>query len=78
MDITLKKQKTCEYMSIQSLYESQKLYIHIQDKSGKVQEKSENVESSSVESTWKIQVENFPAFSVVDNKGNDFFEEWLG
>merc|ERR1711865_200659 len=25
---------------------------------------------------WKIEVEDFPAFIVVDNKGNDFFEEW--
>jgi fumarate hydratase class I len=24
----------------------------------------------------KIDVENFPAFVVVDNKGNDFFAKW--
>jgi fumarate hydratase class I len=26
-----------------------------------------------MEAVWKIQVENFPAFIVVDDKGNDFF-----
>ena len=26
-----------------------------------------------MEAIWKIEVENFPAFIVVDNKGNDFF-----
>lgn len=29
-----------------------------------------------MEAIWKIQVEDFPAFIVVDNKGNDFFQEW--
>ena len=28
-----------------------------------------------MESVWKIEVENFPAFIVVDDKGNDFFKE---
>jgi tartrate dehydratase beta subunit/fumarate hydratase class I family protein len=28
-----------------------------------------------MEAVWKIDVENFPAFIVVDNKGNDFFED---
>ena len=28
-----------------------------------------------MESIWKIEVEDFPAFIVVDNKGNDFFAE---
>lgn len=28
-----------------------------------------------MEAIWKIQVENFPAFIVVDDKGNDFFEQ---
>jgi len=28
-----------------------------------------------MESIWKIEVENFPAFIVVDDKGNDFFAE---
>jgi fumarate hydratase class I len=23
---------------------------------------------------WRIEVENFPAFNVVDDKGNDFFQ----
>ena len=26
-----------------------------------------------MEAIWKIEVENFPAFIIVDNKGNDFF-----
>ena len=30
-----------------------------------------------MEAVWKIQVKNFPAFLVVDNKGNDFFAETL-
>jgi fumarate hydratase class I len=29
-----------------------------------------------MEAIWKIQVENFPAFIVVDDKGQDFFEKW--
>ena len=29
-----------------------------------------------MEAVWKIEVENFPAFIVVDNKGNDFFQKW--
>eukprot|EP00798_Chlamydomonas_sp_ICE-L_P004323 gene4324-14435_t len=29
-----------------------------------------------MEAIWKIEVEDFPAFIVVDNKGNDFFKEW--
>lgn len=28
-----------------------------------------------MEAIWKIEVENFPAFVVIDNKGNDFFKE---
>jgi len=31
-----------------------------------------------MEAVWKIEVENFPAFIVVDDKGNDFFSEWMG
>ncbi|CAE1264028.1 E4.2.1.2A [Acanthosepion pharaonis] len=29
-----------------------------------------------MEAIWQVSVENFPAFIVVDNKGNDFFKEW--
>ena len=29
-----------------------------------------------MEAIWKVEVEDFPAFIVVDNKGNDFFKEW--
>lgn len=28
-----------------------------------------------MEAIWQIEVENFPAFILVDNKGNDFFEQ---
>src|SRR6266568_1474268 len=28
-----------------------------------------------MEAVWKIDVENFPAFIVIDDKGNDFFKE---
>lgn len=28
-----------------------------------------------MEAVWKIQVENFPAFILVDDKGNDFFQQ---
>jgi fumarate hydratase class I len=33
-------------------------------------------EELGMEAIWKINVENFPAFIVVDDKGNDFFEEF--
>ena len=35
-------------------------------------------EEDGMEAVWKIDVENFPAFIVVDDKGEDFFKEWLG
>jgi len=28
-----------------------------------------------MEAIWKIEVENFPAFILVDDKGNDFFQK---
>ena len=31
-----------------------------------------------MEAVWRIEVENFPAFVVVDDKGNDFFTEPAG
>ena len=31
-----------------------------------------------MEAVWKIEVEDFPAFVVVDDKGNDFFAEVMG
>ncbi len=31
-----------------------------------------------MEAVWKIDVEDFPAFVVVDDKGNDFFAEFMG
>lgn len=30
-----------------------------------------------MEAIWKIEVVDFPAFIVVDDKGNDFFSKWL-
>ncbi|GFS19144.1 fumarate hydratase class I, partial [Elysia marginata] len=29
-----------------------------------------------MEAIWRVEVEDFPAFIVVDNKGNDFFQKW--
>ena len=28
-----------------------------------------------MEAVWKIKVKNFPAFILVDDKGNDFFQQ---
>ena len=30
-----------------------------------------------MEAVWKIEVKNFPAFVIVDDKGNDFFREFM-
>jgi fumarate hydratase class I len=30
-----------------------------------------------MEAIWKIEVQDFPAFIVVDDKGNDFFKEYM-
>lgn len=35
-----------------------------------------DMEDLGMEAVWKIDVEEFPAFVVVDNKGNDFFKKW--
>mmetsp|Transcript_22317 Transcript_22317/g.66140 ORF Transcript_22317/g.66140 Transcript_22317/m.66140 type:complete len:617 (-) Transcript_22317:210-2060(-) len=35
-------------------------------------------EEDGMEAVWKIDVVDFPAFIVVDDKGDDFFKEWLG
>jgi fumarate hydratase class I len=29
-----------------------------------------------MEAVWRIEVEDFPAFIIVDDKGNDFFAEF--
>jgi fumarate hydratase class I len=29
-----------------------------------------------MEAVWRIEVENFPAFVVIDDKGNDFFAKY--
>jgi fumarate hydratase class I len=31
-----------------------------------------------METTWRIEVIDFPAFIIVDDKGDDFFAEWSG
>ena len=31
-----------------------------------------------MEAIWKIEVEDFPAYILVDDKGNDFFEQIKG
>jgi fumarate hydratase class I len=31
-----------------------------------------------MEAVWKIEVRNFPAFIIVDDKGSDFFAETAG
>ena len=38
----------------------------------------QDYEELGMEAIWKIEVENFPAFVVVDDKGNDFFSEFTG
>ena len=35
-----------------------------------------NMQELGMEAIRKIRVENFPAFIIVDDKGNDFFAEW--
>ena len=30
-----------------------------------------------MEAIWQIEVEDFPAFIVVDDKGNDFFAHFM-
>lgn len=32
-------------------------------------------EELGMEAVWRIEVENFPAFTIIDDKGNDFFAE---
>ena len=34
-------------------------------------------EEDGIEAVWKIEVVNFPAFIVVNNKGSDFFKEFM-
>ena len=35
-------------------------------------------EELGMEAVWRVEVEDFPAFICVDDKGNDFFSKWLG
>jgi len=30
-----------------------------------------------MEAIWKISVKNFPAFLIIDNKGNDFYDDLI-
>ena len=32
-------------------------------------------EELGMEAVWRIEVEDFPAFIIIDDKGNDFFAE---
>jgi len=32
-------------------------------------------EELGMEAVWKIEVENFPAFIIIDDKGNDFYAD---
>ena len=32
-------------------------------------------EDLGMEAVWRIEVKNFPAFIIIDDKGNDFFQE---
>ncbi len=32
-------------------------------------------EDLGMEAVWRIEVQNFPAFIIIDDKGNDFFQE---
>ena len=34
-------------------------------------------EELGMEAVWRIEVEDFPAFIVVDDKGNDFYAELM-
>ena len=36
-----------------------------------------DMEELGMEAVWKIDVENFPAFVIVDDKGNDFFKKLI-
>merc|ERR1712178_616573 len=36
-----------------------------------------DMEELGMEAVWKIEVEEFPAFVIVDDKGNDFFKRWV-
>ena len=38
----------------------------------------EEYEELGMEAVWKIEVEDFPAFIVCNDKGEDFFTKWLG
>ena len=33
-------------------------------------------EELGMEAVWRIRVDDFPAFIIVDDKGNDFFSSW--
>ena len=35
-----------------------------------------DMEELGMEAVWKIEVEDFPAFILIDDKGNDFFQEF--
>jgi fumarate hydratase class I len=38
----------------------------------------EEYKELGMEAVWKIEVVDFPAFIVCNDKGEDFFKKWLG
>merc|ERR1719329_1209475 len=36
-----------------------------------------DMEELGMEAVWKIEVQDFPAFVIVDDEGNDFFKKWV-
>ena len=58
-------------VSILALSEVRQLSLHNNIKSIECVEYPE----LGMEAIWKIEVENFPAFILVDDKGNDFFKQ---
>lgn len=33
--------------------------------------------ASFLQAVWRIRVEDFPAFVVIDTQGNDFYRSWM-
>ena len=38
----------------------------------------QDYEELGMEAIWRIDVVKFPAFIIVDNKGNDFYADFIG
>ena len=66
----------------EQLKTAQKLIKMCKDKLTSTEENIKKVEcidypELGMEAVWKIEVEDFPAFILVDNKGNDFFKKLM-